>query len=325
METRNPRLYFFTNHSMNDFLSKEDYTLQDIIDLIDNEMEESIHLEFKSAGAVGKWDSKKAEMTKDVSAFANSDGGIIVYGLTEENHKASALSFIDGTVFTKEWFEQVINSGIQQKINDIRIYPIRNKGKIEETIYVVKIPKSYNTPHMSKDRKFYRRYNFEAVPMEEYEIRELYNRKSHSKLQIQSYYIGRNCNADKENETEDKNFQSYHFIAQIANIGAMPESSYKLNIYINCPHLDYIKLSWDENENISYTIIDSNKVKISAVGTIPIYKDECLDMARFTLNIPNKFFEKIVSEISIDMILLYSDGKDEFHIENENVKKRLIY
>lgn len=309
---------------MEDFLSKDTYTLHDIQDLIDNEMEESIHLEFKSAGAVGKWDSKKAEMTKDVAAFANSDGGIIVYGLAENNHKASALSFIDGNVFTKEWFEQVLNSGIQQKINDIRIYPIRNNGRIDQTIYVVKIPKSFNTPHMSKDRKFYRRYNFEAVPMEEYEIRELYNRKSHSKLQIQSYYIGRNANLNGETEDEEK-CQSYHFIAQIANIGAMPESSYKLNVYINCPHLDYIKLTWDETENISYTIIDSSKVKISAVGTIPIYKDECLDMARFTLNIPNKFFEKIVSEISIDMILLYSDGKDEFQIPNEEVKKRLIY
>lgn len=308
---------------MEDFLSKESYTLQDIQDLIDNEMEESIHLEFKSAGALGKWDSKKTEMTKDVAAFANSDGGIIVYGLAEENHKASALSFIDGREFTKEWMEQVLNSGIQQKINDLRIYPVRNNGIIEQTIYIVKIPKSFNTPHMSKDRKFYRRYNFEAVPMEEYEIRELYNRKCNSKLLIQGYYIGRNN--DTEKNEDNKDCQSYHFIGQIANAGAMPASSYKLNVYINCPNLDYIKLSWDETENISYTIIDSTKVKISAVGTIPIYKDECLDIARFTLNIPDKIFEKIVSDISIEMVLLYSDGKDEFQIPNEEVKKRLIY
>ncbi|MBQ3677449.1 MAG: ATP-binding protein, partial [Bacteroidales bacterium] len=167
---------------MEDFFSKTTYSIQDIQKLIDNEIEESIHLEFKSAGALGKWDSKKTEMTKDVAAFANSDGGIIVYGLSECNHKASALSFVDGTIFTKEWIEQVLNSGIQQKINGLQIFPIRNNGNIEQSIYVVKIPKSFNTPHMSKDRKFYRRYNFEAVPMEEYEIRELYNRKSHSKL-----------------------------------------------------------------------------------------------------------------------------------------------
>lgn len=301
---------------MEDFQSKETYTLQDVQALIDNETEESIHLEFKSAGAIGKWDSKKTEMTKDVAAFANSDGGIIVYGLSECNHKASALSFIDGTIFTKEWIEQVLNSGIQQKINNIRIFPIRNKGKVEQSIYIVKIPKSFNTPHMSKDRKFYRRYNFEAVPMEEYEIRELYNRKSHSKLLIQGYYLGK----FSENEAS----QTYHFLAQIANEGSMPESSYKLNIYLNCPDIDKTTITWEQSENFSYTMIASNKIKLSANGNIPIYKDECLDMARFSLEIPNNIFDKIADEISIDMILLYSDGKHEFHISNEIVKKRLI-
>ncbi|MCQ2960318.1 MAG: ATP-binding protein [Bacteroidales bacterium] len=301
---------------MEDFLSKETYTIKDIQDLIDNEVEESVHLEFKSAGALGKWDSKKAEMTKDVAAFANSDGGIIIYGLSECNHKASSLSFVDGTVFTKEWLEQVLNSGIQQKINGIKIYPIRNKSLIEQSVYVVKIPKSFNTPHMSKDRKFYRRYNFEAVPMEEYEVRELYNRKSQSKLLIQGYYIGRFA--------EMADSQVFHFLSQIENVGALPANSYKMNIYINCPDLDRMKITWEPSENFSYTMIAPNKIKLSATSTIPIYKDECLDMARFSFEIPNNLFEKISDEISIDMILLYSDGKDEYHISNEKVKTRLV-
>lgn len=298
---------------MEDFLAKEIYTLQDVQDLIDNEVEESIHLEFKSAGALGKWDSKKAEMTKDVAAFANADGGIIVYGLSEQNHKASALSFIDGTIFTKEWIEQVLNSGIQQKIKDIRIYPIRKNGQIEQSIYVVKIPKSYNTPHMSKDKKFYRRYNFEAVPMEEYEIRDLYNRKCSSKLQIQGYYLGTFSETDET--------KSFHFLAQIANEGAIPENSYKLNVYVNCPELEKLNFTWDETEHISYTVIAPNKVKLSAMGSVPIYEDECLDLARFTFEIPKEIYAQITQEISIDLILLYTGGKYEFHISNEMMQK----
>lgn len=61
-----------------DFFEKEDYNIDDIIALIDNEAEESVHLDFKAAGALSKDDKKKAEIAKDVSAFANSDGGIIV-------------------------------------------------------------------------------------------------------------------------------------------------------------------------------------------------------------------------------------------------------
>lgn len=36
----------------------------------------------------------------------------IVYGIQEKDHKASHLTFIDGTEFTKEWLELVINNGI---------------------------------------------------------------------------------------------------------------------------------------------------------------------------------------------------------------------
>ena len=83
-------------------------------------------------------------------------------------------------------------------------------------------------------------------------------------------------------------------------------------------------INWEQNENFSFTMIAPNKVKLSATGSIPIYTDECLDMARFSMEIPNKLFDKIADEMSIDMILLYSDGKNEFHISNETVRKRLI-
>jgi hypothetical protein len=58
---------------------------------IDDEEEESLTLDYKAADALAKSDGKKTEITKDVSAIANSAGGTIVYGLKEhptERHKA---------------------------------------------------------------------------------------------------------------------------------------------------------------------------------------------------------------------------------------------
>lgn len=49
---------------------KEIYTIKDIQYLIDNGVEESIHLDFKAAGALPKDDKKKNEIAKDVSAFS---------------------------------------------------------------------------------------------------------------------------------------------------------------------------------------------------------------------------------------------------------------
>ena len=51
-----------------------------------------IYISRRRGGALSKDDKKKAEIAKDVSAFANSDGGIILYGIEEQEHKAHALS-----------------------------------------------------------------------------------------------------------------------------------------------------------------------------------------------------------------------------------------
>ena len=48
---------------------------------IDDGIEESLNLDYKDARSIAKSDSKKREITKDVSAMANSDGGIIIYGI----------------------------------------------------------------------------------------------------------------------------------------------------------------------------------------------------------------------------------------------------
>jgi predicted HTH transcriptional regulator len=47
-------------------------------------VKESLTLEYKASPAIDKRDdSKKLEMARDVCAFANAEGGQIVYGMTE--------------------------------------------------------------------------------------------------------------------------------------------------------------------------------------------------------------------------------------------------
>ena len=67
-------------------LNKENYSIDDIYDFIRNEVEENIHLDYKEARALGKEDAKKADITKDVSSFANADGGLFIYGLEEDDN-----------------------------------------------------------------------------------------------------------------------------------------------------------------------------------------------------------------------------------------------
>ena len=169
---------------MKDFFDKKEYTEQDIDSLIKNKVEESINLDFKSSDSLGSEQSKKKELSKDVSSFANSAGGIIIYGITENNHVAESPSFIDGNKFTKEWIEQVIHSNIHRKVDGILIIPVRFNNDASKTVYVIKIPESSQAPHMASDNRYYTRNNFESVPMEEYEVRNLYNRLQKTDLSI---------------------------------------------------------------------------------------------------------------------------------------------
>ena len=297
---------------MEEFLYKQSFSEKDILELIENEIEESIHLDFKAAGALGKSEGKRKEISKDVSAFANSDGGVIIYGVNEKNHKADSLSFIDGNIFTKEWLEQIISSAIQKRISDLKIIPLRFDNKIEKTIYIVHIPKSMNTPHLCKDKRFYKRYNFESVQMEEYEIRELYGRKSKSKLQILSF----NISEKKEN---GKVLVLFSF--DVFNKGDVPEASYKLNVYFNNFN-KLITLTWDKiNTNYDYTVYQKKRIKISAENRLTIYPTEKITVMRFTMEIDENNIKQAIEKLNMEMILFYSNGKDTFESPLDDLRK----
>ena len=53
----------------------------DILSMIKDEVQESINLDYKACDSLGKSDGRKREISKDVSAFANSAGGTIIYGI----------------------------------------------------------------------------------------------------------------------------------------------------------------------------------------------------------------------------------------------------
>ena len=302
---------------MKSFYDKDDYELIDIQSLIDNEVEESIHLDFKSNGSLGKSEGKKKEISKDVAAFANADGGIIVYGISEKNHVADSFSFVDGNEYTKEWLEHVINSSIQKRMSDILIIPIRKDNDFTKSIYIVKIPKSLDAPHISKDKRFYKRFNFESVPMEEHEIRQLYGRKVKSKLVLNNFSI--------RNYSKDENSEVYKFLCEvdIYNDGDIGEDNYKVNvIFENFDH--NISLTWHrEKSNYDYTLLERKRVKISANSNMLIFPQETLTVLRFTLEVPKNVVIDF-SDIKAQIFLFYLNGEDQMEENLSGLEKVIL-
>jgi len=154
---------------------------------INTETQESLFLEYKAADALAKSDGKKNEITKDISAMANSAGGIIIYGIKEyddksKRHLPEAIDPVDQTIFPKEWLEQII-ANIKPRISGIKIHPVTIGNNINSVVYVVEIPQG-ETAHQANDLKYYRRYNFQSIAMEDHEIRDVMGRAQYPKIEL---------------------------------------------------------------------------------------------------------------------------------------------
>jgi hypothetical protein len=161
---------------------------------IEEGIEESLLLDYKAGDALIKGNGRAKEIAKDVSAMANSAGGIIIYGIAEHaeydlRHRPAGFSPVDRRHCSKETLEQIISSNIQPRISGIKIYPVPLDGSPSQVAYVVSIPQSDTVHQVTGHKRYYKRFNFESVPMEDYEIRDVLNRAARPDLEPRMGYM----------------------------------------------------------------------------------------------------------------------------------------
>jgi predicted HTH transcriptional regulator len=104
-------------------------------------------------------------MARDVSAFANADGGQIVYGMTEKDHEPAGLDHgLDAKAYPEIWFEQMLQQHITPKIAGIRPRHV-SLGKSMVAV-VIDVPATEGDPRQVSDGRYYRRHNFNRLIME---------------------------------------------------------------------------------------------------------------------------------------------------------------
>lgn len=284
------------------------YTQSDLDDILATNTEENLNLEFKGAESLKKTDGAKNEISKDVSSFANADGGIIVYGISEKDHIADSYDFIDGNDFTKEQLEQIIHSRIHRNIEGVIIEPIRIDEDFRKTIYVVKIPASSKAPHMAHNHKYYRRHSFNILEMEEYEVRSMYSRPAATSLKIVEPKIRWN-----PSQQMGKKLVSImvNWDMEVLNDGSTIEKDYKLQIII--PRLAAIGI---QNELFNKELSEHKSLEkdgfwhYSVPNKSPLFQNEHISIlsARFQIN--KNGYNSLI-EHNVIVKLYYSSGVQE--------------
>jgi hypothetical protein len=137
------------------------------------------------------------ELAKQLSAFANTGGGQIIYGLTNSGavDNGGVARSVRGRQTTKEWLENVIPNLTEFEIIGFNVYEILPKltGTSlapDKSMYMVDVPDSDRAPHQSRrDLRYYVRISGNSLPAPHRLIEDIRNRARHPKLRIENLRV----------------------------------------------------------------------------------------------------------------------------------------
>jgi hypothetical protein len=134
-------------------------------------------VDYKSDVTTEKPERAHAELLKDVSSFANANGGHVFIGVQEPDREGAGATLVRGVADGPKLataIEQRCGAGIDPRVPGLRVVPVSlANGKF---VIVIHVPPSANRPHMvihapTATRSFFVRHSETTFPMSTAEIR----------------------------------------------------------------------------------------------------------------------------------------------------------
>jgi hypothetical protein len=203
-------IYQFLKHN------PDEITADIIQKFVSKKIEENSILEYKQGEAYDDVDG----LAKQISAFANTDGGLLILGVsagkgTGNKIYPKELTWIDSSK-TAETLENKLLSKIKPVIDGLIIYPVKKNNVDPKVIFLIDVPQSSRRPHMC-NYMFYVRRNFKSEPMDYDEVKSMINFVMTRKTDLIEKVIGPLIN-DLEILIKDLNYEYAHSLDNFSQI-----------------------------------------------------------------------------------------------------------
>lgn len=141
----------------------------------------------------------RENLSKAVSAFANSGGGVLVLGVQDPkdgwkvDDGGVSLSIRGRT--TREWLEDVVPQLVQHPLQRLNVYAIVANGEGSEIgpdrgVFLIEVPDSQIAPHQATDLRYYARVGGKSHPIGHRFVSDIFNRPRHPSIDVS---VAREC------------------------------------------------------------------------------------------------------------------------------------
>jgi hypothetical protein len=157
----------------------EDVTEGDLVALIENQVREGRTIDYKRELPGGK-DADKKEFLADVSSFANTSGGDLVFGMDEEEALPTRIVGLQSgdLDMERQRLESIMASGLEPRIR----YEIRDiECSGDKRVLVLRIDRSWSGPHrvvFQQSDRFWGRNSSGKYPLDVNELRASFSLSS---------------------------------------------------------------------------------------------------------------------------------------------------
>lgn len=221
-------------------------TQSDLQDLIDNHVSERKTIEYKESLPGGS-DHDKREFIADVSSFANAAGGHLIYGMKEEAGVPTALCGLetadpDAAILR---LESLMRDCIEPRIPGIssRAVPLTSS----KAAIIVRIPKSWASPHVVKFQnhwRFYSRTSNGKYPLDVSEVRALFVASETLTERIRDFRVERLARI-VAGETPASLGEGAKIVLHVVPLSAFePRASLDITSFASGPEYIQAKASW---------------------------------------------------------------------------------